>query len=177
MAESMREVRRIKVLDKGHVDLIDYMGNDITVVNAARVSFNTRSEYELDIEGFERVQANGNKEHFRCEFLKISKKDEKLIKYLASHNHWTPFVIRKLLLELKHPSVFVLNSLSISKVLWKMKLVVGMFQPSPNFTFLNGEINQKRTQSREVMVLLILVQNLQDHLILRLKNAKMLMIN
>jgi thymidylate synthase (FAD) len=103
MAESMKEVKRIKVLDKGHVDLIDYMGNDITVVNAARVSFNTRSEYELDIEGFERVQANGNKEHFRCEFLKISKKDEKLIKYLASHNHWTPFGHPQITLRIKAP--------------------------------------------------------------------------
>lgn len=48
------------------VSLIDVMGDDLTVVNAARVSFDKYKE-EFD-EG-----------------------DTKLIKYLASHNHWTPF--------------------------------------------------------------------------------------
>ena len=48
------------------VILLDSLGNDLTVVNAARVSFNKVSE-EFD----------GS--------------DEKLVNYLASHNHWTPF--------------------------------------------------------------------------------------
>lgn len=48
------------------VDLIDSMGSDRTVVDAARVSFNKISE-------------------------KFSEKDIKLIKYLADHNHWSPF--------------------------------------------------------------------------------------
>ena len=30
----------MNVLGEGKVDLIDYMGSDLTVVNAARVSFN-----------------------------------------------------------------------------------------------------------------------------------------
>lgn len=47
-------------------ELIDVMGDDLRVVNAARVSF--------------------NKEH--DEFLG---KDEKLISYLAKHGHFTPF--------------------------------------------------------------------------------------
>jgi len=48
------------------VDLIDNMGSDLTVVNAARVSFAKHHERFID-------------------------KDEKLIAYLAKHNHWTPF--------------------------------------------------------------------------------------
>lgn len=56
------------------VTLIDYMGSDLTVVNAARVSFNKESE---------RVQ-NGN-------YQDLSEADQKLIKYLASHGHWSPF--------------------------------------------------------------------------------------
>jgi thymidylate synthase (FAD) len=56
------------------VSLIDYMGSDITVVNAARVSFNKESE---------RIQ-NGN-------ILDLAEKDQKLIKYLAEHGHWSPF--------------------------------------------------------------------------------------
>ena len=49
--------------------LIDHMGSDVTVVNAARVSFNKRSPKSKP----------------------ISDKDAKLINYLAKHNHWTPF--------------------------------------------------------------------------------------
>lgn len=48
------------------VKLIDVMGDDLRVVNAARVSFSKESN-ELD------------------------EKDQKLLKYLAKHNHWTPF--------------------------------------------------------------------------------------
>jgi thymidylate synthase (FAD) len=49
-----------------HVSRIDSMGSDLTVANAARVSFAKHKE-ELD-EG-----------------------DEKLIKFLAVHGHWSPF--------------------------------------------------------------------------------------
>ena len=48
------------------VTLVEKMGTDLTVVNAARVSFGKKK-------------------------TKFSKQDEKLIKYLARHNHWTPF--------------------------------------------------------------------------------------
>ena len=56
------------------VSLIDYMGSDLTVVNAARVSFNKESQ---------RVE-NGNQ-------MDLSEADQKLIKYLASDDHWSPF--------------------------------------------------------------------------------------
>ena len=49
-----------------NVELIDSMGSDLTVVNAARVSF--------------------NKHH-----TELEDSDEKLIAYLAKHGHWTPF--------------------------------------------------------------------------------------
>lgn len=48
------------------IELIDYMGNDLNIVNAARVSFDKVSN-------------------------KFSDKDEKLLKYLAEHKHWSPF--------------------------------------------------------------------------------------
>lgn len=56
------------------VQLIDTMGDDLTVVNAARVSFDKKSEWEYDGDGWT-----------------LNDKDRKLIKYLAKHNHWTPF--------------------------------------------------------------------------------------
>jgi len=49
-----------------NVDLVDHMGTDLTVVNAARVSFDKTSST-------------------------LDEKDIKLIKYLAKHNHWSPF--------------------------------------------------------------------------------------
>lgn len=51
--------------------LIDYMGSDLSVVNAARVSFEKASEWGEDGE------------------LMFS--DEKLINYLAKHKHFSPF--------------------------------------------------------------------------------------
>ena len=39
------EQTNLSVLDHGHVQLIDYMGNDLSVVDAARVSFNKKSVY------------------------------------------------------------------------------------------------------------------------------------
>lgn len=98
-------MRRIEVLDKGHVDYIDHMGGDITVVNAARVSFNNRSEYEVDKESYDRLRVGDgqSKESFKSEFLKLSDRDEKLIKYLAEHNHWTPFAHPQITLRLKAP--------------------------------------------------------------------------
>ena len=56
------------------VELVDYMGTDLTVVNAARVSFYKESTYKLNEMG-----------------ESLENKDVKLIEYLAKHNHFTPF--------------------------------------------------------------------------------------
>lgn len=52
-------------------EYINHMGSDITVVNAARVSFNKEADFH----------PSGS----------LYEKDEKLINYLARHNHFTPF--------------------------------------------------------------------------------------
>lgn len=80
------------------VSLIDYMGDDISVVNAARVSFNKRSEYEHYIEN-----------------PTLPEKDVKLIKYLAKHNHWTPFAHTCLSFRIKAP-LFVARQLGKHQV-------------------------------------------------------------
>lgn len=61
------------------VELIDSMGTDLSVVNAARVSFDKESEWDVVDIG----APIGIKQ--------LSKADSKLIKYLAEHNHWSPF--------------------------------------------------------------------------------------
>jgi len=63
----------IQVTYKGH------MGNDLTVVNAARVSFGKESEWD-----YEESDGYSFKQHMKL-------KDKKLIKYLAKHKHISPF--------------------------------------------------------------------------------------
>jgi len=72
---------KVNVLDKGFVHLIDKMGNDCTVVNAARISFGKQ-------------------------VTEMSEKDVKLLTYLAKHKHWTPFAHATLTLHIKMP-IFV----------------------------------------------------------------------
>ena len=67
------------------VELIDKMGTDLSVVNAARVSY---AKYKDSLED----------------------KDEKLIKFLAEHNHWSPFAHASLQFRIKAP-VFVARQL------------------------------------------------------------------
>lgn len=62
------------------VELINFMGTDINVVNAARVSFHKESTYEEYVE-----------ENSRTLSYRLNEKDRKLIGYLANHNHWTTF--------------------------------------------------------------------------------------
>jgi thymidylate synthase (FAD) len=69
------------------VTLIDHMGSDLTVANAARVSFDKESEWEIT--GDEEIV--DGKYYLRNAKKGLSSKDAKLIRYLAKHNHWTPF--------------------------------------------------------------------------------------
>lgn len=59
------------------VTYVDHMGDDLSVVNAARVSFGKKSDY------MPRVH-NG-------EAKVLQHKDDRLIKYLAKHKHKSPF--------------------------------------------------------------------------------------
>jgi thymidylate synthase (FAD) len=70
----------MKIVDIS-VELIDYMGNDLSVVNAARVSFAKESDWEV-------VQ---NEKGSPEVTITLKESDKKLIKYLAEHNHWSPF--------------------------------------------------------------------------------------
>ena len=68
-----------------NVNLIDVMGTDLSVVNAARVSFAKESN-------------------------EFSKQDAKLIHFLAKHNHWSPFGHASLQFRIKAP-IFVARQL------------------------------------------------------------------
>ena len=92
----------MKVLNKGHVELVDSMGSDLTVCNAARVSFAKETDWEEDGEAVERLKGTGSKYHAE-DVRKLSDKDQKLIRYLAKHNHWTPFAHPQITLRIKAP--------------------------------------------------------------------------
>ena len=90
------------VLDNGHVHLVDKMGSDLTVCNAARVSFNKEAEWAVDEEVESRLKKSNSS--FRAEDVrKLADRDVKLIRYLAKHNHWTPFAHPQITLRIKAP--------------------------------------------------------------------------
>jgi thymidylate synthase (FAD) len=64
-------MKKIDVLNLGYVGLVSTMGNDLEVANAARVSFDKRSE--LDMTGL------------------LKSKDKKLIDFLWKEEHTSPF--------------------------------------------------------------------------------------
>lgn len=80
----------ITVLNNGFVAYRDHMGSDLTVVNAARVSFAKSSEAMTDA-------------------------DSRLISFLARHRHWTPFAHAQITLHIKAP-IFVRTQLFKHKV-------------------------------------------------------------
>jgi len=66
------------VLDKGFIEVIDSLGDDLTVVNSARVSFGKRK-------------------------TKFDKSDERLVRYLAKHKHYSPFRHLQVQFHIKAP--------------------------------------------------------------------------
>lgn len=72
-------------------EYVDHMGSDVTVVNAARVSFDKH-------------------------VTEMSEKDVKLLKYLAEHNHWTPY---------SHPQITMRETVPIFVARQRFKHMVG----------------------------------------------------
>tara|TARA_R100001244_G_scaffold5105_1_gene6233 strand:- start:1078 stop:1770 length:693 start_codon:yes stop_codon:yes gene_type:complete len=93
-----------------NVNYIDHMGTDLTVVNAARVSFDKESDWApLEV----RVM---NEHDQYLEYKKQLKDgDTKLINYLAKHDHWTPFSHCTATFRIKAP-IFVARQLFKHKV-------------------------------------------------------------
>ena len=71
------------------VTLVDNMGSDLSVVNAARVSFDKTSDWE--IVGYEEEVDVESRSIYSYPIKKLNDADRKLISYLATHNHWSPF--------------------------------------------------------------------------------------
>jgi len=150
-----------KVLDKGHVELVDHMGSDLMVCNAARVSFSKDTEWEIDEEAVRRLRESGSSYHPE-DVQKLGERDVKLLKYLATHQHWTPFAHPQITLRVKapvsirtqmfkHKQGFVENEISRRYVSfepefynpkWRGKPKNGAKQGSDDFIEIQDEIQQ-----------------------------------
>jgi thymidylate synthase (FAD) len=81
------------------VDYVAHSGDDLLVVNAARVSFRKRSTW-----AHRRGEIGANGGVYNHD--RLSEQDRRLLGYLARHKHWTPFAHPQITLHIKAP-VFV----------------------------------------------------------------------
>lgn len=121
---------KIDVLDQGFVRLVDHMGSDLSVVRAARVSYNADWRTGED-EG----------------------KDEKLIGYLMKNRHTSPFEAVTFTFEVKAP-IFVFRQWHRHRT-WSYneisarytELDEGFYVPDPDKV---GRQSQSSKQAREI---------------------------
>jgi len=95
------------------VDFLDKMGSDLTVANAARVSFNKASQWE--VAGHEEEYIEDARAIHTHPILKLKEGDKKIINFLARENHWTPFGHCSLQFRIKAP-IFVARQLGKHQV-------------------------------------------------------------
>jgi thymidylate synthase (FAD) len=100
---------KLKVLDKGSVELLDIMGNDTAIVQAARISYGKETKGE--------------------------EQDKKLIRYLLKHKHLSPFEQAHIKYRIKAP-IFVFRQLQRHRQHWNeisaryTEVVDEYYQPS-----------------------------------------------
>ncbi len=90
------------------VDYITHSGDDLLVVNAARVSFHKESDWER--QHFDHITRDED-----IGLRVLSEQDTRLIGYLARNNHWTPFSHPTVTVRVKAP-IFVARQLFKHKV-------------------------------------------------------------
>lgn len=137
------------------VEYVDHMGTDLSVVDAARVSFNKKSTwgetYDSDEDGY---------------YLKpaLKEADAKLINWLAKHNHWTPFAHTAITLRMqapvpirtqcfKHKAGFVENEESRRYISGKPQLFIPeSFRKSPEGSIKqgSGDVHEKSEYFKEI---------------------------
>ena len=108
-------------------EYISHMGDDLMVVNAARVSFDKESLWESEPCGcisFDRCDGS-------CQFPQnvLSGADAKLITYLARHNHWTPF---------SHPQITLRETVPIFVARQRFKHMVGFTYNEVSRRYVDG---------------------------------------
>jgi thymidylate synthase (FAD) len=111
------------------VTYVNHCGDDLSTVNAARVSFHKESEWDID----------STKNVFV-----LSQQDTKLIKYLAKHKHFSPFNHAFLSFRVKAP-IFVARQLVKHKFLPWNEVSRRYVDDEPEFYF--PEFWRKRAEN------------------------------
>ena len=110
----------IKVLDKGFVRLIDHMGTDLSVVNAARVSFGKKKD------AFEEG-------------------DAKLVAYLAEHEHTSPFRHTAMTQHVKAP-IFVFRQWMKHRIGSEFNEISGRYVEFPEDEFFVPDLFRRQAK-------------------------------
>ena len=108
------------VLDRGFVKLVDHMGSDLSVVNAARVSFGKRKEA-------------------------FDEADGKLIDYLAQHDHTSPFRHTALTFHVKAP-IFVFRQWMKHRIASEFNEISGRYVEFPEDEFFVPETFRRQAK-------------------------------
>ena len=114
---------KIAVLDKGFVELLDTFGDDLTVVNAARVSFAKESTV-------------------------LEPRDTKLIEYLAKHDHITPFFHPQARFRLKMP-IYVAREWFRHTVGFARNEVSRRYVDEPPECYVPAELRERDTNKKQ----------------------------
>ena len=116
-------MEKINLLDHGFVRLVDSMGGDISVVRAARVSYDAEWRAGNDTEG-----------------------DNKLINYLWKNKHSTPFEAVTLTYEIKAP-IFVFRQWHRHRT-WSYNELSARYKELPEEYYI-PDVDQITTQSKD----------------------------
>lgn len=111
----------IDCLDKGFLEYEDHMGTDMTVLNAARVSFGKRKTGELD------------------------EKDKLLLDYLSEHEHWSPFRHNHLTLRIKAP-IFCFRQIMKHRIASEFNEMSGRYTEFAEDEFFIPEVYRKQAK-------------------------------
>ena len=114
---------KINVLDHGFIRLVDHMGSDLSIVRAARVSFDA---------AWRAGQDEGS--------------DAKLIRYLWDHHHTTPFESVEFQFEVKAP-IFVVRQWHRHRT-WTYNELSGRYRELPR-EFYVPDLDKIGTQSKD----------------------------
>jgi thymidylate synthase (FAD) len=129
--------KEFPVLDHGFIRLVDHMGGDLSIVRAARVSYNAAWRTGID-----------------------EKSDERLIHYLWENGHTTPFEAVTFTIEVMAP-IFVIRQWHRHRIGWSYNELSGRYKemeekyyvPKPEHIGTQSKINkQGRDTSRYVDV-------------------------
>lgn len=139
---------KINVLDHGFVRLVDFMGNDLSVSRGARVSYDAAWRAGED-EG----------------------SDKKLINYLWSHRHTTPFESVTFTFEVKAP-IFVLRQWHRHRT-WSYNELSARYKELPEEFYLpNPELigiqSKNSKQARDLIIVEVSDQLMQEQVRLKM---------